>query len=371
MVLEFYKVKEDKIFLSNDFTHNDIVFILDGKAGYIWKGKKAKNLDELTAKKVESLIRKRFQDTNFQLIQKANIYESDNPKIKEIKKGLNKRLPNPVISSIKNTPKSFFYKIKEKYKKIKNYEDSWKWRSKLSNITNIWRLLILNVIIIFISIILMMNKSIFYLQLNDFSLLIALLSLGIISIMNLIYIIFPMKIQVLDLYTKEKRKEGELPPSPKLPEHKKGVRKTKAKVKKIEIPDIKPSKKKEKKGKKKESLEYSSEEEEELDVPSIPEAPEKRLNVKIEDPNLSTEVVKKMEELDKKNNEVVLVNCDRCKSVIPIPVPKDAVEKSELPIVPISYVHKNMKAKDKHCITIHLDHDFDIRRRRFSDVITE
>ena len=42
---------------------------------------------------------------------------------------------------------------------------------------------------------------------------------------------------------------------------------------------------------------------------------------------------------------------------------------SELPIVPISFVHKNLETKDQHCITIHLDHDFDIRRQRLSDVV--
>ena len=67
--------------------------------------------------------------------------------------------------------------------------------------------------------------------------------------------------------------------------------------------------------------------------------------------------------------KVVLVNCDRCKAVIPIPVPKKVVSESELPIVPVSYVHKNLDKKDQHCITIHLDHDFDIRRQRLSDVV--
>ena len=67
--------------------------------------------------------------------------------------------------------------------------------------------------------------------------------------------------------------------------------------------------------------------------------------------------------------KVVLVNCERCKAVIPIPVPKKVVIESEIPIVPVSYVHKNLENKDQHCITIHLDHDFDIRRQRLSDVV--
>jgi hypothetical protein len=186
-----------------------------------------------------------------------------------------------------------------------------------------------------------------------------------------------MKIQVLDLYkeqgTKPEKKtikgqEEKLPPSPKLP--KRDKKKSKKKLtKKIQIPEIKPKLKKTTKRKNtSDALEYESEEDQELGIPSIPNAPKKKLNVKIEDPQLSTEVVNKMEEMEDKNTEVVLVNCDRCKSVIPIPVPKKAVLDSDLPIVPISYVHENEK-NEQHCITIFLDKDFDIRRRRFSDVI--
>jgi hypothetical protein len=76
-----------------------------------------------------------------------------------------------------------------------------------------------------------------------------------------------------------------------------------------------------------------------------------------------------MKKLESEKVKVVLVNCERCKEIIPVPIPKNFVLKSELPVVPISYVHKNSKKKDQHCITLHLDHDFDIRRQRISDVV--
>ena len=50
-------------------------------------------------------------------------------------------------------------------------------------------------------------------------------------------------------------------------------------------------------------------------------------------------------------------------------IPKKIIIDSELPIIPISYVHKNKQKEDQHCITIYIDHDFDIRRQRISDVI--
>ena len=89
----------------------------------------------------------------------------------------------------------------------------------------------------------------------------------------------------------------------------------------------------------------------------------------MDSPGLSTGLMEKMRTMESKTTKVVLVNCERCTEVIPVPVPINAVKKSKIPVVPISFVHKNTKNKDQHCITIHVDHDFDIRRQRISDVV--
>jgi len=107
----------------------------------------------------------------------------------------------------------------------------------------------------------------------------------------------------------------------------------------------------------------------ELDIPLVPESPKKKDKITINSPGLSTDLVTQIKKLDSDKVKVVLVNCERCKEVIPVPIPKNLILKSELPIVPISYIHKNSKKKDQHCITLHLDHDFDIRRQRISDVV--
>lgn len=107
----------------------------------------------------------------------------------------------------------------------------------------------------------------------------------------------------------------------------------------------------------------------ELDIPPIPEIPKKKDKLTVNSPGLSTDLLEKIKKLKSKDNEVVLVNCERCKTVIPVPIPRTVILNSELPIVPISYVHKNSMGKDIHCITVHLDHDFDIRRQRISDVV--
>ena len=79
--------------------------------------------------------------------------------------------------------------------------------------------------------------------------------------------------------------------------------------------------------------------------------------------------MEKLAEMESDNVNVVLVNCQRCQEVIPIPVPKGMVLDSDLPVVAVSYVHTNKEGNDQHCLTLYLDHDFDIRRQRISEVI--
>ncbi len=115
--------------------------------------------------------------------------------------------------------------------------------------------------------------------------------------------------------------------------------------------------------------EYLSNVHQELDIPAVPEAPKKTEKLSLDTSKLSGDVLERMKKIESPDIKVVLVNCERCKAVIPVPIPKKAVLDSELPVVPISYVHKNLQKEDQHCLTIHLDHDFDIRRQRLSDVV--
>ncbi|MFX1501726.1 MAG: hypothetical protein ACFFDH_12240 [Promethearchaeota archaeon] len=123
------------------------------------------------------------------------------------------------------------------------------------------------------------------------------------------------------------------------------------------------------KKKKETEKEYLSKEDLKLGIPVVPEAPKKKENLTLDTSKLSTDVLERIKKFESADVKVVLVNCERCQAVIPVPIPKRAVLDSELPVVPISYVHKNLLKEDQHCLTIHLDHDFDIRRQRLSDVV--
>jgi len=111
---------------------------------------------------------------------------------------------------------------------------------------------------------------------------------------------------------------------------------------------------------------YKTDEDLEMDIPLVPEAPKK---IMVNSRGLSTDLLIEMKKLESEKVKVVLVNCERCKKIIPVPIPKKFISKSKLPVVPISYIHKNPQNKDQHCITLHVDHDFDIRRQRISDVV--
>ena len=209
--MEFYIVEDEKIQLSNNLTQNDIVFILDGKAGYIWKGTQAVDLDETTAKKVETLIQQTFHEVEFGLIPNTEILESDDPKIVQIKTEIINRLPKLNVGNIgqeiiKNYIPSIFKKIKDKIVEFKEYETSKDWRMKLSNLTNVWKLSIFNIVIIGLSILLIFSQSLFHFTIGDYYPLFALIGLLLILTVNIIFVIFPMKfpINVLGLLEKHK-----------------------------------------------------------------------------------------------------------------------------------------------------------------------
>jgi len=120
--------------------------------------------------------------------------------------------------------------------------------------------------------------------------------------------------------------------------------------------------------KKEESVEVLKDQEIDLDIPEVPIAPPKQ-KIKLVTPKISPKLLEKVTKGETKEIKYVLVKCDRCNEILAFPIPKKKVLDSELPIVPISYVHS--KGNDEHCLTVHIDHEFDVRRRRISDIMFE
>lgn len=221
-------------------------------------------------------------------------------------------------SGIKIKKRSPFQKLKEKYKEFNLYQIP----------KNLWIIIVLNIIIDIVCVILLVFQSVLNLTNSSIILVIALICLLAILVINFLHFIFPLKFPI------------------KL---------------EIKIPS--------KSNLENEEIEYSSENDMKLEIPLVPEAPKKKEKISLDSPNLTPDVLERIKKIESPEMKVVLVNCERCKAIIPIPVPKKAVLESELPVVPISYVHKNLQNIDQHCITIYVDHDFDIRRQRISDVV--
>jgi len=116
-----------------------------------------------------------------------------------------------------------------------------------------------------------------------------------------------------------------------------------------------------------EDMQYNSIDDMKLDIPLVPEPP-KREKLELKSANIPVDIGA-MKRAEKEGKKAILVNCQRCDAVIFVPVPVELVFNSNLPVVPITYVHYNPEGKDKHGITVFLDHDFDIRRQRISDII--
>ncbi|MHA1150871.1 MAG: hypothetical protein ACTSR8_21840 [Promethearchaeota archaeon] len=102
-----------------------------------------------------------------------------------------------------------------------------------------------------------------------------------------------------------------------------------------------------------------------LGVPDIPDPPKRQEKLTL-DINIEGEFEQPINDQVTKG---VLVNCSRCGTIIQIPVPRTLVINNELPVVPISFIHFNPQLEDLHVLTVFIDHDFDVRRQRLSDVL--
>ncbi|MHA1777644.1 MAG: hypothetical protein DRO88_07270 [Promethearchaeia archaeon] len=96
----------------------------------------------------------------------------------------------------------------------------------------------------------------------------------------------------------------------------------------------------------------------------IPPAPKKK-PIQV---NLNKKDMKLLAKKETKETKYILIECKLCgtKPII-MPIPKKIVLEAHEPVVDISYIHGN----PEHVIVAQLDHDFQVRRRRVSQVVYE
>ena len=160
--MEFYKIKNKGLFLSNKFFQEDIVFIIDGIAGYIWKGKKAVEMDEITAKEIEKTIDEKFKGISFNLIKDLDIKNAENLKIAQIKREIIKRLPRSAIKNEIKNKITFKTRTIRFYEGLKEYDLSINFRKKIFTRLTLWKVSLFNSLIILLVFILMLDLGFFH-----------------------------------------------------------------------------------------------------------------------------------------------------------------------------------------------------------------
>lgn len=99
-----------------------------------------------------------------------------------------------------------------------------------------------------------------------------------------------------------------------------------------------------------------------LNIPQVPVR--KKIEPKYENITVPTENEKDTSSSDS-DIKRILIECQICKKVIRMPVPKKIIEESPLPVTDVTYVHGD----PPHAVTAQLDKDFEVRRRRSAPVI--
>jgi hypothetical protein len=103
-------------------------------------------------------------------------------------------------------------------------------------------------------------------------------------------------------------------------------------------------------------------------APPVP-PPYKNHAIPIDSEDLSSDILKKIDNIDPNIFRSVILNCERCNKEILVSIPIDPIIKSEKRELLVVFVHKDIKKKDKHCLIFEVDHDFNILIPKASDVI--
>jgi hypothetical protein len=401
-MIRLFKVKEDEILQSELVTPEDIILVLNeqSKNLYLYRGKYCSNLNEFQSNILYERIINRFLNPNIYVIKTLVPSNDDSDEIKEIKQYILDHFPNLNHFELKRVMKKYFLlqDFRVNLKNFRNYQNSREWRSKLSNLTNTWRLTAFNILaIIAVGIILLfkilidinsnnflflnpdgtLNSALWQLWLRNLEiiLILCLIILTITLIINMIFIIFPLKFPITpnaiqslsepkaksqDIQFKESIltpaiKTPVLPPSAgqKLP--------TKLSSPQLKI-SLTPKKEGFKVGESQSEFDMSDED---LNIPAPPI--KKAIGPKVQDLAFD---IPNMDEIAKKDTpelKHIVVEDTISKKNIIVPVPRKLVLDSKEPVVEISFI----TGTPQHVVAIQIDHDFQVRRRRASPALFE
>ncbi len=420
MSITLYRIEKEEIVPIEIGSENDILLVEmrdEGKL-YVYRGRYSEKEDEFVSRKLYERIINKFHNSNI-IALKSKIPIANDPLL-AIKNYLLDHMEDDKKFERRRVLKRIFLLegLREDLQKFKNYEKSREWRASISNLTqvrklsvfNFWAIVaiagiliaktlfdILSGNLIFISDDLnrIVNPELFRLWIQNisFTILLCAAILLVVGFINFLFIAFPLRFpikpyefSVMHVLNSQKMQEVcETPRSesvshvdlkskseilaPPVPERKAVSISSKPQISQVKMV-IDPNKKSSQPMPEEYAM-LKEQNEEKLEMKdeklSIPEAPiPKDKKKKLAPPVLDKKIFSDLK-INEKTHKIVIVECDRCGGPISVPVPIKMIEESEVPVVEFTYTHGD----PMHCLIVQLDKNYNERRRRTTDLISE
>ncbi len=219
--MKLFKITKNEITETKNVSPEDVVLVLNEeiKTLYVYKGEKSTTYNELKSDALFERITNQFFNPKIFLINSLDVKKQDHLEIVQTKNFIMSHLPNMkkfwVIYYLKNI--FLLHQIRKNNKVFKNYDKSRIWRLRLSNTTNLWYLSLLNTITLLLLVIGLLWKMFTLGNANFINLSnntvdpikwqywfenlqlffgISAIILMILLLINLIFVLFPMKFPI-------------------------------------------------------------------------------------------------------------------------------------------------------------------------------
>ena len=225
MSLQLFRITVSEFFPIKKFTPRHLALVLDetSKKIYVYKGTDSLSLNEFESEVLYERIMQRFLNSEIFLIYTLKADEDDDEEIANIKAFLHQNQKNQMTYKVGKGLKHVFLLqgIQDRIKEFKTYEKSRVWRRSLTNLSNIWKLSLFNVIGISLVLIMLGLKlgldvipyikdsatDIIWTENLVILIVICLSILFMIMLVNLAFILFPMKFPIEPLKLKMMKRE--------------------------------------------------------------------------------------------------------------------------------------------------------------------
>ena len=118
----------------------------------------------------------------------------------------------------------------------------------------------------------------------------------------------------------------------------------------------------------KEEKSGKSKDDEIFDAPPVP-PPKRKTSVPQDSQELSKTILERIKMVESEGNKAILIDCDRCKKKVVVPISKATILKSNTKYLTIAYIHKYSKKDNPHCLLFELDRETKVQLSKATDAI--